>query len=146
MIELLPQGPANACVIWLHGLGADGNDFVPIVEALDLPAGHSIRFLFPHAPVRAVTLNNGVQMRAWFDIAGIGKQAPEDEVGIRESQVMIDGLIEDQIASGIPAQRILLAGFSQGGCMALLRATIWAGLGRNIGPVLLFALGGVTGR
>ena len=119
MIELQPQGKANASVIWLHGLGADGNDFVPLVQALELPDKHAIRFLFPHAPIRAVTINGGMQMRAWFDIIDISEDMSEDEAGIREAQTIIEGIIENEIKAGIPAERILLAGFSQGGCMAL---------------------------
>ena len=80
---------------------------------------HAIRFLFPHAPIRAVTLNGGMQMRAWFDIIDISKDMTEDEAGIREAQTIIEGIIENEIKAGIPAERILLAGFSQGGCMAL---------------------------
>jgi phospholipase/carboxylesterase len=119
MIKLEPQGKANASVIWLHGLGADGNDFVPLVEALELPAKHGIRFLFPHAPIRAVTINGGMQMRAWFDITDISEDMNEDEAGVREAQTIIERVIENEIKAGIPAERILLAGFSQGGCMAL---------------------------
>jgi phospholipase/carboxylesterase len=119
IIELQPQGKADASVIWLHGLGADGNDFVPLVEALELPATHGIRFLFPHAPVRAVTINGGMQMRAWFDIEDISEDMTEDEAGVREAQTIIEQVIENEIKAGIPAERILLAGFSQGGCMAL---------------------------
>ena len=106
-------------VIWLHGLGADGNDFVPLVQALALPEKHAIRFLFPHAPIRAVTINGGMQMRAWFDIIDISENMSEDEAGIREAQTVIEGIIENEIKAGIPAERILLAGFSQGGCLAL---------------------------
>ncbi len=118
-IEMPPRGEANACVIWLHGLGADGNDFVSLVEALELPHSHGIRFLFPHAPLREVTINAGMRMRAWYDIIDIGSDMSEDEEGIRDAQAIIELLIEGQIKAGVPSERIMLAGFSQGGCMAL---------------------------
>lgn len=106
-------------VIWLHGLGADGHDFVPIVPELDLPARVALRFIFPHAPRRAVTINDGFEMRAWYDIFAIGQNAREDADGIRQSAAAINALIEKEIAAGIPADRIVLAGFSQGGAIAL---------------------------
>lgn len=115
----------TAAVIWLHGLGADANDFVPLVPELRLPV--TVRFVFPNAPVMPVTINNGMSMRAWYDILhfDIGGVLPtgaprEDEKGLRASQSMIDALIADQIARGIPASRILIAGFSQGAAMTLL--------------------------
>jgi phospholipase/carboxylesterase len=106
-------------VIWLHGLGADGCDFVPIVRELDLPEELAVRFVFPHAPMRPVTINNGFVMRAWYDIAqgDIGRMP--DERGIRESQAAVEALITEEKARGIPAARILLVGFSQGGAIAL---------------------------
>ncbi len=119
VVAVQPSSPVDASIIWLHGLGADGHDFVSIVEALNLPVDHGIRFIFPHAPVRAVTLNGGMRMRAWYDIVGIGEDFPEDEAGIQESQLSINSLIENEINKGIAAERILLAGFSQGGCLAL---------------------------
>lgn len=119
VIELSPSTTTDASIIWLHGLGADGNDFVSIVEALELPENHGIRFLFPHAPVRPVTLNGGMRMRAWYDIVGIGEEFAEDDSGILESQVFINSFIEHEIDKGIAPERIILAGFSQGGSLAL---------------------------
>ncbi len=115
-IEICTSGQATASVIWLHGLGADGQDFVPVVEMLNLP---TIRFVLPHAPYRNVTINNGAEMRAWYDVYGFTLSSLEDETGIRESQVSIESLIEAEIARGIPSERIILAGFSQGGAIAL---------------------------
>jgi phospholipase/carboxylesterase len=115
----LATGPSpSASVIWLHGLGADGHDFEPIVPELRLPPSLQVRFVFPHAPVRPVTLNNGMRMRAWYDILQLGGGA-EDERGIRESESKIRALIQDEIDRGINASRIVLAGFSQGGAIAL---------------------------
>ena len=114
-----PQQQADACVIWLHGLGADGHDFASIVEQLGLPSSHRIRFIFPHAPLRPITLNGGMVMRGWYDIYGIGVEYDEDEQGIREAELQINSLIESQIEQGIAADRILLVGFSQGGAIAL---------------------------
>jgi phospholipase/carboxylesterase len=115
-IETAPN-PATS-VIWLHGLGADGNDFVPIVEELELPAA-PIRFVFPHAPLQPVTINNGMVMRAWYDILGADLARREDERGVRASQGLVEALIAREKARGIAAPRILLAGFSQGGAIAL---------------------------
>jgi len=109
-------------VIWLHGLGADGFDFVPIVEELRLPATLPVRFIFPHAAPRPVTINNGYVMRAWYDIKGFGPERAEDEAGIRESEVVVKRYIEQEIAQGIPAGKIVIAGFSQGGAIALQTA------------------------
>lgn len=106
----------NASVIWLHGLGADGYDFAPIVEELKLP---NIRFILPHAPVRPVTMNNGYIMPAWYDLYGLTAGGREDEAGIKVSQQYINSLIELEIERGVPASRIVLAGFSQGGAMVL---------------------------
>lgn len=123
--ELLPAvelevGPRpDAAVIWLHGLGADGNDFVPIVEEMRLPSSLSIRFVFPHAPVRPVTLNNGFRMRAWYDIAPGDITDRADSVGVRASQGQVEALMAREIARGVAARRIVLAGFSQGGVIAL---------------------------
>lgn len=119
MLEILELGSrenANASIIWLHGLGADGHDFEPIVTALDLP---EVRFILPHAPYRAVTLNNGYEMRAWYDIYGLSPDSPQDEPGIRQSQNEIETLISLEKTRGIEARRIVLAGFSQGGAIAL---------------------------
>lgn len=118
-VRLEPKSPAIASVIWLHGLGADGYDFVPIVDELDLPSTTPTRFVFPHASHRPVTINNGFVMRAWYDIRGFGAMSAEDEAGIRQSDEVIRGFIEREIAAGIPAERIVVAGFSQGGAMAL---------------------------
>jgi phospholipase/carboxylesterase len=118
-VELEPESPATASVIWLHGLGADGNDFVPIAPELKLPADLAVRFVFPHAPIRPVTLNGGMKMRAWYDILGLDRGAREDAQGIRESQAQIEALIRKENARGIPSGRIVLAGFSQGGAITL---------------------------
>jgi phospholipase/carboxylesterase len=109
----------NAGVVWLHGLGADGHDFVPIVPQLRLPDGCEPRFVFPHAPVRPVTINNGMRMRAWYDILGISRKDREDESGIRQSVALVEEIIRGEQEGGIPANRIVLAGFSQGGAIAL---------------------------
>jgi phospholipase/carboxylesterase len=114
-----PAAAANAAVIWLHGLGADGHDFEPIVPALQLPPRAAVRFVFPHAPHRSVTINNGVRMRAWYDITGSEMSRQEDGPGIRASDALLRGWIEQQIGVGISPQRIVLAGFSQGGAIAL---------------------------
>jgi phospholipase/carboxylesterase len=106
-------------VIWLHGLGADGNDFAPIVPELVEPSWPGIRFVFPHAPVRPVTVNNGVPMRAWYDIKGLSIADKQDAEGIRASIAEVEALIAREIGRGVPASRIILAGFSQGGAMAL---------------------------
>ena len=124
-MEILPHielatGPDPAgTVIWLHGLGADGWDFVPIVRELPLPEDVALRFIFPHAPVRPVTINNGMAMRAWYDIAMTEISRLPDERGIRESQKGVDTLIAREVGRGVPAGRIVLAGFSQGGAIAL---------------------------
>lgn len=113
-------GPNPAVsVIWLHGLGADGNDFVPIVRELDLTGCPPIRFVFPHAPTMPVTINNGYVMRAWYDILGADLVQREDETGLRRSQRMVEHLIAQEKAQGIPSKRIVLAGFSQGCAMTL---------------------------
>ena len=116
-VTLEPAGRAGAAVIWLHGLGADGHDFVPIVEELGLPPDLAVRFVFPHAPVRPVAINNGMRMRAWYDIAPDMRR--QDEAGIRESARIVEGLLAREIAAGVPSARIVLAGFSQGGAIAL---------------------------
>ncbi len=105
------------CVLWLHGLGADGHDFEPIVDELKLNGGY--RFVFPHAPYRPVTINAGMPMRAWFDIFAIDRHAREDEAGIAAASAAVTALIEREIAAGFPSRSIVLAGFSQGGAMAL---------------------------
>jgi len=117
-IEIEPKPKPSHAVIWLQGLGADGNDFVPVVKELKLPQ-LGIRFVFPHAPMRPVTINDGFVMRAWYDIAYQELAFKEDERGLRESQKLIEDLIARENARGIPSGRILLAGFSQGGVMTL---------------------------
>jgi len=113
-------GPApKASVIWLHGLGADGHDFEPIVPELRLPPELPLRFIFPHAPVRPVTLNNGYPMRAWFDIVKIGLNQPRDSAGMQASRASVEALIARERERGISAARTVVAGFSQGGAVAL---------------------------
>ena len=120
----IETGPnPQAAVVWLHGLGADGHDFEPIVPELVRPPEHALRFIFPHAPMRPVTLNGGYVMRAWYDIIAIDQRAVEDESGIRASQALITELIHRENARGILTERIVLAGFSQGGAMALYSGT-----------------------
>ena len=106
-------------VIWLHGLGADGHDFEPIVPLLGLSPGTAVRFIFPHALMRPITVNGGAVMRAWYDITDISTTRSKDEAGIRHSADKIHALVNFEIERGIPASRIILAGFSQGGAMAL---------------------------
>ncbi|HJV82941.1 alpha/beta hydrolase [Noviherbaspirillum sp.] len=118
-IELETAPDPRVSIIWLHGLGADGNDFVPIVHELDLTGCPPIRFVFPHAPVMPVTINNGYMMRAWYDILGMDLAQREDEAGLRKSQTMVEHLIAQEKSRGIPASRIILAGFSQGSAMTL---------------------------
>lgn len=114
-----PAQPANAVVIWLHGLGADGHDFVPIVPELTLPAGLHVRFIFPHAPVRPVTLNGGMRMRAWYDIKSLSRSDLQDDAGIRESAATVMKIVAEQRKAGIAANRTVIAGFSQGGAITL---------------------------
>jgi phospholipase/carboxylesterase len=121
-VVLTPAAKPTAAVIWLHGLGADGNDFVPIVPELRLPETLAARFIFPHAQERPVTINNGYVMRAWYDIKALALSGAEDEVGIRESEAEIGALIQEQLADGIAANKIVVAGFSQGGAIALQTA------------------------
>ena len=118
-IELETAPGPTASVIWLHGLGADGNDFVPIVPELGLPPAPALRFIFPHAPVRAVTINNGMRMRAWYDIAAADLNNRADIAGVRQSAEQVEALIAREKARGIAAARIVVAGFSQGGAIAL---------------------------
>jgi phospholipase/carboxylesterase len=110
----------EATVIVLHGLGADGNDFVPVAQELDLTPVGPVRFIFPHAPVIPVTINNGYRMRAWYDILGMDLVRREDETGLRQSVESVEALIAQEKERGMPAQRIVLAGFSQGCAMALM--------------------------
>ena len=116
-VEIDSAPAPRASIVWMHGLGADGHDFAPIVPELALPG--PVRFVFPHAPMRAVTINHGAVMRAWYDVRGVGGERREDGDGVRASQAQIEALIAREKARGIPAARIVLAGFSQGGAMAL---------------------------
>ena len=118
-VELVTGPDPVGTVIWMHGLGADGWDFVPIVRELPLPEDLAIRFIFPHAPVRRVTINNGMEMRAWYDIAMNDMARLPDERGIRDSQGAIEQLIRRERSRGVASERIVLAGFSQGGAIAL---------------------------
>ena len=110
-------------IIWMHGLGADGHDFEPIVPELVRPGERALRFVFPNAPVRPVTLNRGYPMRAWYDIMGLERGVAQDEVGIRGSHTAVEALIRRENERGIATNRIALAGFSQGGAMALFSGT-----------------------
>jgi phospholipase/carboxylesterase len=118
-LELNTGAQPSGTVIWMHGLGADGWDFVPIVRELPLPDDLELRFVFPHAPVRPVTVNNGFKMRAWYDISQNDIARLPDEAGIRESQAAVERLIDREKGRGIDPARIVLAGFSQGGAIAL---------------------------
>jgi phospholipase/carboxylesterase len=119
-IEITTGEPPELAVIWLHGLGADGHDFEPIVPELGLRI--PVRFVFPHAPVRPVTINGGMAMRAWYDILGFDRRAAEDAAGIRASAAAVTELIDRELARGLSSERIVLAGFSQGGAIALQTA------------------------
>jgi phospholipase/carboxylesterase len=116
-IELQTGPQPTHAVIWLHGLGADGNDFAPLVPELRLGQVPQVRFVFPHAPVQAVTINNGMRMRSWYDILGPGR--PEDAASIRQSEAAVHALIARENTRGIPTSRIVLAGFSQGSAVTL---------------------------
>jgi phospholipase/carboxylesterase len=118
-VELATGADPRGTVIWMHGLGADGWDFVPLVRELPLPEDLALRFIFPHAPVRPVTINNGYEMRAWYDIAMNDFQRMPDERGIRASQQAIEQLIAREKDRGIESRHVVLAGFSQGGAIAL---------------------------
>ncbi len=109
----------DSCVIWLHGLGADGHDFEPIVSELNLPRYFNVRFIFPHAPMMAVTINNGYVMRAWYDIKAMDIGSEQDQPGIQKSQAEVITMINQQVEQGISSDRIVLAGFSQGGAIVL---------------------------
>jgi len=118
-VILAPAAPVSASVIWLHGLGADGHDFVPIVPELKLPPSPGVRFVFPHAAIRPVTLNMGMRMRAWYDIKTLTAEGRTDEAGLRESIARVGALIAAERTFGIASERIVIAGFSQGGATAL---------------------------
>jgi len=136
-IELCPAEDPTASLIVLHGLGADGTDFIPMCDELDLAAVGPVRCVMPRAPVRPVTINNGYRMRAWYDILGTDLARREDEAGLRESMRAVHALIDREVARGVPAARIVLAGFSQGCAMTLL-----AGLRY---PARLAGLAGMSG-
>ena len=131
-----PDLSADASVIWLHGLGADGSDFMGIVDQLGLPANHRVRFIFPNAPFIHVTVNQGMKMRGWYDIYDLNLLRKEDEQGVKDSQSLLEDLVNQQIEQGIEAKRILLAGFSQGGAIAL-----YTGLrsSRQIGGIIVLS-------
>ncbi|MDR9433221.1 MAG: carboxylesterase [Spiribacter sp.] len=121
LLNAVEIGPseAHASVIWLHGLGANGHDFEPIVPELGLPAQAAVRFVFPHAPVRPVTLNGGLTMPAWYDVYGLTAGTPQDEPGLDAAASWISALIQREAERGVPSNRLVLAGFSQGGAVAL---------------------------
>lgn len=119
-IEICQTDEPTASVIWLHGLGADGYDFAPIAEMLKLP---DIRFILPHAPYQKITMNNGYEMRAWYDLFGLNSSHPQDEAGIETSRVYVESLIAQENQRGITNANIVLAGFSQGGAIALHTAS-----------------------
>ncbi|MBT8098832.1 MAG: dienelactone hydrolase family protein [Gammaproteobacteria bacterium] len=121
-IEVTTGASPVGSVIWLHGLGADGHDFEPIVPELRLPESMPLRFVFPHAPVRPVTVNGGMKMRAWYDIKSLDGEGRADEEGIRASSAILDSLVEREIERGIASDKIVIAGFSQGGAIALHNA------------------------
>jgi phospholipase/carboxylesterase len=118
-VEIDPEGPSRASVIWLHGLGADGHDFEPIVPELRLPGEAGVRFVFPHAPLRPVTINGGYVMRAWYDIKTLDLDRMVDEEDLETSRMELDAWIRHERSRGIPSERIVVAGFSQGGAIAL---------------------------
>jgi len=118
-IEIETGSAPSATVVWLHGLGADGNDFVPVVKELRLPSQFRVRFVFPHAPMMPVTINNGYVMRAWYDVTFDGLDRRPDARGIVASQTAIEALLAREKARGIASDRIVLAGFSQGGAITL---------------------------
>ena len=122
-IEVATGAKPTGAVIWMHGLGADGHDFEPIVPEIVQKNERALRFVFPNAPTRPVTINGGYVMRAWYDIIGLDRKSSEDEKGIRASDALVRSLIKRENERGIPTERIALAGFSQGGAMALFTGT-----------------------
>lgn len=126
-LEIETAASPQWSVVWLHGLGADGNDFAPIVPELVRLHWPALRFVFPHAPVRPITINNGVRMRGWYDIASFDFADRADRQGVLESVAQVEALIEREAARGVPPERLLLAGFSQGGAV-----TLAAGLRRQV--------------
>lgn len=131
-VEIAPEQAAKATVIWLHGLGDSGHGFAPIVPELKLPAELGIRFIFPHAPERPVTINGGMRMRAWYDIKSLDFNSRADKAGVIDSAEQVEKIIQAEIDRGIPADKIVLAGFSQGGVIAL-----------HLGPRLPHKLAGI---
>jgi phospholipase/carboxylesterase len=121
-IEIETASSPDAAVIWLHGLGADGNDFAPMVPEIVRRGERAWRFVFPHAAPRPVTINGGMRMRAWYDIRSLDRKAGEDEAGFRDSDLAVRQLISKEVERGIPENRIVLAGFSQGGAVSLYTA------------------------
>ncbi len=119
VIQIDTQADPDCAIVWLHGLGASGDDVAPVVEQLDLPASMRVRFIFPHAPVRAVSLNNGMRMPAWYDIYGLDMDSREDREGIVQATTAINALVRKQVDAGMQPHRVALAGFSQGGALAL---------------------------
>ena len=117
-VEITTGPDVSGSIIWLHGLGADGHDFEPIVPELRLGNSPGLRFVFPHAPVRPVTLNGGMAMRAWYDIYSLDRDGPVDEAGILDSVAQLEALMRREHERGIPWNRLVLAGFSQGGAIA----------------------------
>lgn len=124
-VEMQTAAAPSASVIWLHGLGADGYDFVPVVRELQAHGVPAVRYVFPHAPMQPVTINGGQVMRAWYDILALDNLRREDDAGVRASQRQVGLLIEREIARGTPASRIVLAGFSQGGAITLQTGLRW---------------------
>jgi len=122
-VNVEPTSEHKATVIWLHGLGADGHDFEPIVPELKLSPELGVKFIFPHAPVMPVTINGGYEMRAWYDIRDADLANREDKEGVRQSSELVKKIIDSEVESGIPSDKIVLAGFSQGGAIALHLAT-----------------------
>jgi phospholipase/carboxylesterase len=123
VVEVETGPKPTGAVIWMHGLGADGHDFEPLVPELVRPGERALRFVFPNAPVRPVTLNRGYPMRAWYDIISLERRSAQDEAGIRASHAIVESLIRRENERGIASNRIALAGFSQGGAMALYSGT-----------------------
>lgn len=119
-IEIESPAGADKSVIWLHGLGADGSDFVPLVPELRLPSSLNIRFIFPHAPTMPITINNGYEMRAWYDISALSIDGISDKLGIEKSVKFVNNLITKEMDRGIESKNIVLAGFSQGAVIALV--------------------------
>lgn len=131
-----PESVADACVIWLHGLGADGSDFMGIVDQLGLPNNHGVRFIFPNAPFIPITINQGMVMRGWYDIYDLGSLHKEDAKGIENSAELVTEIIQQQLDQGIASTRIILAGFSQGGAIALFTGLRFA---QPLGGILVLS-------